>query len=122
MRSALEEKYAAPVYPVNCEQLKEDDIYEMMRQVLYEFPVTEIEILYSEMGRKCCHAITESKKRSDRECEENYGADVGSAKYLRKRLEDRKSIHRPDPVGSGRDGHREGYIADSSARSIIMKC
>lgn len=43
LRSALEEKYAAPVYPVNCEQLKEDDIYEMMRQVLYEFPVTEIE-------------------------------------------------------------------------------
>ena len=28
---------------MNCEQLKEDDIYEMMRQVLYEFPVTEIE-------------------------------------------------------------------------------
>ena len=43
LKSALEEKYAAPVYPVNCEQLKEDDIYEMMRQVLYEFPVTEIE-------------------------------------------------------------------------------
>ena len=43
LKLALEEKYAAPVYPVNCEQLKEDDIYEMMRQVLYEFPVTEIE-------------------------------------------------------------------------------
>ena len=29
--------------PVNCEQLKTDDIHEIMRQVLYEFPVTEVE-------------------------------------------------------------------------------
>ena len=29
--------------PVNCEQLKTDDIHEIMRQILYEFPVTEVE-------------------------------------------------------------------------------
>lgn len=43
LKQALEEKYTAPVYPVNCEQLKTEDIYEIMRQVLYEFPITEVE-------------------------------------------------------------------------------
>ena len=99
LRSALEEKYAAPVYPVNCEQLKEDDIYEMGRNVVTR---------------------SQNQKRSDRECEENYGSDVGSAKCLRKRLEDRKSIHRPDPVGSGRDGHRQGYIADFFLPEVLL--
>lgn len=39
----LSEKYKARAVPVNCEQLKTDDIHEIMRQVLYEFPVTEVE-------------------------------------------------------------------------------
>lgn len=43
LKQALEEKYAVPVYPVNCEQLKTEDIYEIMRQILYEFPITEVE-------------------------------------------------------------------------------
>ena len=29
--------------PVNCEQLKTEDIHEIMRQVLFEFPITEVE-------------------------------------------------------------------------------
>ena len=37
------EKYETAVLPVNCEQMKEEDIHEIMRQVLYEFPVTEVE-------------------------------------------------------------------------------
>ena len=39
----LGEKYKARVIPVNCEQLKTEDIHEIMRQILYEFPVTEVE-------------------------------------------------------------------------------
>lgn len=39
----LEQKYSAAVVPVNCEQMKPDDIHEIMRQVLYEFPITEVE-------------------------------------------------------------------------------
>lgn len=39
----LQEKYSAAVVPVNCEQLKTEDINEIMRQVLYEFPITEVE-------------------------------------------------------------------------------
>ena len=39
----MEKKYGASVIPVNCEQLKTDDIHEIMRQVLFEFPITEVE-------------------------------------------------------------------------------
>ena len=39
----LEEKYMVPVIPVNCEQIKEEEIHEIMRQILFEFPVSEVE-------------------------------------------------------------------------------
>lgn len=39
----MQETYHAPVLPVNCEQLKAEDIHEIMCQVLYEFPVTDVE-------------------------------------------------------------------------------
>lgn len=43
LKKQMEEKYGVPVFPVNCEQLKNEDINEIMRQVLFEFPVTEVE-------------------------------------------------------------------------------
>ena len=43
LKQELEQKYNACVLPVNCEQLKQEDIHEIMRQVLYEFPITEVE-------------------------------------------------------------------------------
>ena len=39
----LQQKYGACTVPVNCSQMKPEDIHEIMRQVLYEFPVTEAE-------------------------------------------------------------------------------
>lgn len=43
LKQKLEEKYGVSVLSVNCEQLKEEDIHEIMRKVLYEFPVSEVE-------------------------------------------------------------------------------
>ncbi len=43
LKEEMEQKYKACVFPVNCEQLKTEDIHEIMRQVLYEFPITEVE-------------------------------------------------------------------------------
>ena len=43
LKEELEQKYGASVVPVNCEQMKAEDIHEIMRQVLYEFPITEAE-------------------------------------------------------------------------------
>lgn len=43
LQNELEQKYGASVVPVNCEQMKPEDIHGIMRQVLYEFPITEAE-------------------------------------------------------------------------------
>ena len=38
----IELSYQVPVLPVNCEQLKKEDVAKILEQVLYEFPITEI--------------------------------------------------------------------------------
>lgn len=44
LRAQLIEKHKVPVLPVNCAQLKADDITAIMEKILYEFPVKEIKI------------------------------------------------------------------------------
>ncbi|MFR2488468.1 MAG: stage IV sporulation protein A, partial [Hungatella sp.] len=39
----MREKYGVTVMPVNCEQLKKDDVYHILERVLKEFPVTEMD-------------------------------------------------------------------------------
>lgn len=39
----LQEKYLVPVVPVNCEQLKKEDVAQILEKILYEFPVTQIQ-------------------------------------------------------------------------------
>lgn len=39
----MEEKYGVQVMPVNCEQLKKEDIKAILEEILHEFPVTEID-------------------------------------------------------------------------------
>lgn len=39
----MEEKYGVEVMPVNCEQLKKEDIKSILAEVLREFPVTEMD-------------------------------------------------------------------------------
>ncbi len=38
----MQEAYDVPVLPVNCQELSQDDIVHILEQVLYEFPVSEI--------------------------------------------------------------------------------
>ncbi|MDR3563893.1 MAG: stage IV sporulation protein A [Negativicutes bacterium] len=40
----LENKYDVPVIPVDCMQMTHDDIYAVLQEVLYEFPVKEVNI------------------------------------------------------------------------------
>ncbi len=44
LRASLEEKYGVPVLAVNAEQLGEAEILEIMEKVLFEFPVTGIDV------------------------------------------------------------------------------
>lgn len=39
----MEKEYGVTVLPVNCEQLKRDDIHRILERVLMEFPVTEVD-------------------------------------------------------------------------------
>lgn len=39
----LENKYKVSTMPVNCEQLKKEDIYHILEKVLYEFPISVVE-------------------------------------------------------------------------------
>lgn len=39
----LKEKFHTAVVPVNCEQLRQDDIYRILENILYEFPVVRVE-------------------------------------------------------------------------------
>lgn len=43
LAETLSEKYQVQVLPVNCEQLKKEDINRILQSVLYEFPVNKIE-------------------------------------------------------------------------------
>ena len=39
----VEETYGVTAIPVNCEQLREEDIHSIMQNVLYEFPISEVQ-------------------------------------------------------------------------------
>lgn len=39
----LKEEFEVTALPINCEQLKEEDIHKMMEELLFEFPVSEME-------------------------------------------------------------------------------
>lgn len=40
---SIEKQYGVTVMPVNCEQLREEDVHRIMERVLYEFPISEME-------------------------------------------------------------------------------
>lgn len=44
MSSQLSEKYCVPVLPVNCLDISQEEISEILRQVLMEFPVREVAV------------------------------------------------------------------------------
>ena len=46
LKKSLEEKYNVPVISVNCLEITEDTISEIISEVLYEFPVKEIAVKY----------------------------------------------------------------------------
>lgn len=44
LAAKLEGQYDLPVLPVNCAELSQEDIYSILQEVLYEFPVKEVNI------------------------------------------------------------------------------
>ena len=42
LKREMEEQYGVPVLPLNCEQLRKEDIYVIFEKILKEFPITEV--------------------------------------------------------------------------------
>lgn len=43
MAADISEKYEVTAIPISCEQLKKEDVYDVMEKILYEFPISKIE-------------------------------------------------------------------------------
>ena len=61
LRAELEEKYAVPVLAVNVEKMEESDFLSVMQTILFEFPLTEVEIRLP----KWLQSLPEEHKRVD---------------------------------------------------------
>ena len=79
---SLSEKYSVPVVPVNCLELSENEITEILRSVLYRFPVSEIcvELPSWVMSLEREHWLRSSLSNSVKTSSEsiNCVADIGS--------------------------------------------
>ena len=43
LAQSLQEEYVTPVIPVNCEQLRKEDVNRILESMLYEFPISRVE-------------------------------------------------------------------------------
>ena len=55
LAASIEEKYGVSALPVNCEQLREDDIHHIIRQILFEFPIAEVEFYIPKWVEMCSY-------------------------------------------------------------------
>ena len=44
LADTLKEEYKVPVIPISCETMNEKDVYDILREALYEFPVVSIKV------------------------------------------------------------------------------
>ncbi|MEG0291081.1 MAG: stage IV sporulation protein A, partial [Erysipelotrichaceae bacterium] len=44
LAEALREEHNVPVMPINIETMNEKDIYDILREALYEFPIVEVKV------------------------------------------------------------------------------
>ena len=47
LSASLEKKYGVSVMPVNCIEMSENEITEILRRLLYEFPLTEMKVCFA---------------------------------------------------------------------------
>ena len=87
---SLEKKYGVSVMPVNCIEMSESEITEILRRLLYEFPLTEMKICFApwisrlekthwlrkEIYTSVFEAAKKMKKVKDAE---NFASDVSGA-------------------------------------------
>ncbi len=73
LKEELEEKYNAPVVAASCADMEEEDIKDVLKAVLFEFPITEIDIDFPQWidALESGHYLKESLFESVRESVED---------------------------------------------------
>jgi stage IV sporulation protein A len=72
LKEKMEESYGARVIPMNCQQMHREDVILVLKELLYEFPVTRIDYIIPDWTKMLAlshpvkSAITESAKNSFR--------------------------------------------------------
>lgn len=81
----MEEKYSVPVIPVNCLDLNDEDIKGIMKQILFSFPVREINIKMARWitSLEKGHWLKENVFSTIRECT----AEIGSMREIERASE-----------------------------------
>ena len=106
----LEDTYGVKAMTVNCEQIKEEDIYRILEAVLYEFPISEVQ-LYTEMGGNAS-GYTQDQTGPSGTYTKNPrtpGRDQRCGSFNRKTG---KSIHKRLVCRTDTDGYRLCYHSD----------
>lgn len=80
LAESLQEKYQTAALAVNCEQMKAEDVHRIMQQVLYEFPISEVEFYIPKWVEMLSrdHAIKQDLLKTVRYVMEEMG-DIRSA-------------------------------------------
>lgn len=80
LAESLQEKYQTAALAVNCEQMKAEDLHRIMQQVLYEFPISEVEFYIPKWVEMLSrdHAIKQDLLKTVRYVMEEMG-DIRSA-------------------------------------------
>ena len=119
MQRSLEEKYGVSVVALNCEQMKVEDIHEIMRRVLYEFPVSEVAFYLPKWVEMLSieHPIKQELLHTVQNLIRAASGHPGSGE---RDTETRNDIHRENRGGEDRDGNRKCYGADPICRKILL--
>lgn len=59
----LKEKYGVSVFPVNCEQLRKEDVNTILKGILYEFPIVRMDFFLPN-GWRCWRGAIGSRRMS----------------------------------------------------------
>lgn len=94
LADSLSEKYSVPVLAVNCLEMSENKIKEILTQVLFEFPIKELSISLPSWlsSLKRDHWLKESLLKSVKEISENLSL-VRDVSILKDRLTDNEYIN-----------------------------
>ncbi len=111
----MEEKYGVSVMPVNCEQLKKEDITRILEKVLKEFPVTEIDFYIPKWLEllPASHWLKGKVIQKARDI-------IQTVTYMKEAASSQENLHQEDGDAAGQIRIRQMNMADGSVAMDIQ--